>query len=66
MKHISSVSRKPALAEQDPSDLTSLISVMQFVLSLLTAFTSGANTVFTGVVTALSAKSATKAGADTQ
>lgn len=62
MKHLRTVSRIPIHAEEQVSDLASLISILEFVLALFTAFTSGANTVFTGVVTALNTKTSEKAG----
>ena len=62
MKHVKAVSRTPALAEENPADLTSLIAVIQLVLQLLTAFTGGATTVITGIANALTGKNTAKNG----
>ena len=59
MKHVKMITRTPALAE-DVTDLSSLISLITFVLSLLGTFTTAAQSLFNGVVAALSTKDSTK------
>ncbi|MBN2309183.1 MAG: hypothetical protein JXR94_09445 [Candidatus Hydrogenedentes bacterium] len=60
MKHVVSVSRIPALAGDDLTDLQPLIDALSLFLSLLGTFTSAAQTLFSGVVSALGSKDSSK------
>lgn len=62
MRHITSISRVPLQAEQDPQDLTTLINVINLLFGIMTGFFTGTQEVFTAVTTALGVKSTQKAG----
>ncbi len=62
MRHLTSISRIPLHAEQEPGDLQTLVNVLDLLLAVMSAFTTGTQTVFTAVTAALSTKSSQKTG----
>jgi len=55
VKHLSTISRMPVLAEQQTTDLSFILSILGLISDLSTLFLGSFSTIFAGLLDALAA-----------
>lgn len=60
MKHVTTITRTPLLANDETTDLSFLLSILSLGFSLVTTFIGAGSTIFEGLLSALTQFNAVK------